>query len=1400
MSLTRNNPPFSAAADGTLFDWFCASAHAHPNATAIEVQGQAVSYSELLDLTRRLATALWDAADGPPRAVGLLASRSLASYVGYLAALQLSAVVVPLGPAFPAARNQLVCRSSQVDVLVVDDAGAASAAELAAGGSAAIVALRSADGGDAGRDAVGSGAVELGTHGRSWREELPEPWSEPACADLDDVVYTLFTSGSTGAPKGVPIRHRNLAAYLCYAIDHYEVGPGSRLSQTFELTFDPSVFDMFVAWCSGATLVVTQPGDILAPVGFVNDNRITHWFSVPSVVSLARRLRTLRPDCMPDLRWSLFCGEQLTLSQARSWADAAPASVVGNLYGPTELTITCTGYRLPRDQRDWPRTSNDTVPIGSVYPHLEGVLLDEDGIEADDGELCLRGPQRFGGYLDPAQDAGRFLRYDGERATITDGSPAGDDWYRTGDRVRLENGALVHLGRVDAQVKIHGYRIELGEVESVLRAHPDVEDAVVLALPDGGGELSLHAVYIGETVDQSELSQLAGGRLPSYMVPRHYVRKDRLPLNSNGKVDRRTLASEIAGDAGATLRAPATPTQEAMWWVHQRSRNQSTFNVTWRLRCGGPVDYDALAIAWQAIVERHEALRTAVVRVGGTIELAVNGRVASEPARIEVDDPGTADVSTLLRLIAEEVQGSVMTLEQAPLARLTVVRVRDTYELLLTAHHIVTDGWAHQLLIGELSTAYAAALVGQAPSFAADPVPFHVYAEEMRLAGTNGKWRRSVDYWRNKLEGAVACTLTPDRPVEPAVGAAGTILRYTFSDSAVAGVAGLGRIAAATPFATVLGALQIVLARGGAGADVTVAVVAANRMTARDQSIVGYTANLCIARGSVDDADSIADVVSRSRDGVWQMLAHQAAPFPVVFGALSEETQSTLGDAAQVMLSYLGPIASGLRLGDVDLTFLRSPNRAARADVGISFWDVEGGHVAEIEFNTARYDEATIMRLLHDLDGVLATGGIDATTRVGSLDVQTRSEARGRVTAPARTPGGVEVPAGAAVPAERPAEAAPRQLTLVEGARAADPLQGPGTPAMAPANGAPAAAAGGASEYVLAAWTDLLGAPPSGLDADFFAAGGRSLSLVQFAAELESRTGVEVDVVDWLRMPTPRRMIALLSGEDPDGARPVTTTLVRLREGTGPHLHLLHGAGGALHAYRDLIAALPPHWTVTASEERQPLRTIPMMAAHYAADLAAAGLCPDILGGWSMGGQIAYEMASAGHIPARGLVVLDAGPPVEHERDPDLDKQREAAFAAAVFQSLGVTPDGTPPRIVGGLELHMAALAAYLGCAGHTVSATVLAERWHIYRRHTEAVLTYTRSSRVDVPALIVAADLLDAQIAQWADRVGHRPRVLRVPPGHHALLSGAVCTQIAGAIESLARGLGEPLRRAANG
>jgi amino acid adenylation domain-containing protein len=520
----------TAVAERSLYDWFAASVRRYPDATALEVGGRTLTYAELAAAAGRLGAQVTRALGRRPARVGLLASRSLACYAGYLAVQRLGATVVPLNPRTPADRNLWITTAAGLDLTIVDDSAADQADEYAAQAPAVLDLT-----GDRWRSLTGPG---------------PAGRSAPA-ADPGPLAYIVFTSGSTGRPKGVPLTHGNVSAMLAAMIPQFGFRPGDRVSQTFEVSFDGSILEMFGAWGSGATLCVPDYGDVFTPVRFVNAQRLTHWLSVPSIISFAKRLRALPPGSMPGLRVAMFGGEPLTVEQAATWQAAAPNATMLNAYGPTELAVMVSAYPVPQQPAQWPPTSNGTLPIGDIYPHLEWSVRDAGLRPAPVGELYVRGPQRFGGYLDPAHDIGSFATLAGSGGRSYDGAGplTGEHWYRTGDRVGAEHGQLVHLGRVDDQVKIRGFRIELGEIESVLRKHPDITEVVVLPVTGADGGSDLHALYTGRELPADELAKLVR-ELPSYMLPRGYHHRASLPLSMVGKIDRRRLAAELAAEEG----------------------------------------------------------------------------------------------------------------------------------------------------------------------------------------------------------------------------------------------------------------------------------------------------------------------------------------------------------------------------------------------------------------------------------------------------------------------------------------------------------------------------------------------------------------------------------------------------------------------------------------------------------------------------------------------------------------------------------------------------------------------------------------------------------------------------------------------------------------------------------
>jgi len=363
-----------------------------------------------------------------------------------------------------------------------------------------------------------------------------DSWQEPP-ANPNAIAYLLFTSGSTGIPKGVMVSHRNVTSYLDYMVPHYGITEDDRLSQMFDMTFDLSVFDMFMAWECGACVCCPSWKTLMKPDRFIRDMKLTVWFSVPSTVAFMKRLGILKHGHYESLRVSLFCGEPLPVSSTISWSEAAPNSIIENLYGPTELTISCTLYRW--DQLRSPGESElEIVPIGFPHPRMNVLVADENLKEVapgEEGELLMNGPQMSLGYWK-----------DSEKTATAFVIPAGKSevYYRTGDRVRrpVGNGPLVHLGRCDFQVKVLGHRVELGEIEAVVRKISGLDGVVAVAWPvTHSGCEGIEVFLEGEVADTASLRISVASLLPAYMVPREFHCMENLPRNANGKFDRKAM-------------------------------------------------------------------------------------------------------------------------------------------------------------------------------------------------------------------------------------------------------------------------------------------------------------------------------------------------------------------------------------------------------------------------------------------------------------------------------------------------------------------------------------------------------------------------------------------------------------------------------------------------------------------------------------------------------------------------------------------------------------------------------------------------------------------------------------------------------------------------------------------
>ncbi|HKW98061.1 MAG TPA: amino acid adenylation domain-containing protein [Bryobacteraceae bacterium] len=481
-----------------------------PDSTALYVADVPYSYCELAGLAARAASAL-----GLAKKVGVLASRSLGAYVGTLGACWCGAAYIPLNPKLPDERLARILQIIALDALIVDEAGLSRlTTDLRAIAPRHILDL--------------SGSLK----------SLPaDSMPTPAHCEADNLAYILFTSGTTGVPKGVMITLGSVAQFLRAMRPRFCPVPSDRVSQTSDLSFDVSVFEMFGAWGAGASVHVVPANQLMAPARFIADQRLTVWSSVPSVATFMRRMKMLKPGAFPYLRYSVFAGEALSYSLAEAWQTAAPSSVVENLYGPTEATVYCLGATVGPDFP--PTPGRNTVPSGRPLPGIEAAILDESLAflpPGSAGQLAVSGGQLAKGYYGEPDLTNRCFSNIG-----------GKTWYLTGDLAcQDERGVFHHLGRIDHQVKILGQRVELEEVEACLRAISASDNVAAIAWPiQDGVAAGIVAFTSGAAVPPEQLREALCRVVPPYMVPRRIIELDSLPLGSSGKIDRRALAGYL---------------------------------------------------------------------------------------------------------------------------------------------------------------------------------------------------------------------------------------------------------------------------------------------------------------------------------------------------------------------------------------------------------------------------------------------------------------------------------------------------------------------------------------------------------------------------------------------------------------------------------------------------------------------------------------------------------------------------------------------------------------------------------------------------------------------------------------------------------------------------------------
>ena len=357
---------------------------------------------------------------------------------------------------------------------------------------------------------------------------------EWAGASEDDLAYILFTSGSTGVPKGVPLSRKNLAAFVKAFWDlGYKLTENDRCLQCFDLTFDLSVMSYLVPLLRGAC-IYTIPYDVVKYFAIAQtmlEHQLTFALMTPSTIQYLRPY--FEEFEFPAMHYSLFCGEALPTDVAMEWSKCLPKAEIDNVYGPTEDTIFCTTYRLRRDGNNVEH--NGVLSIGTSMSSGKVIIVDDNKQEVhgdEVGELCLSGDQLTQGYWrNPEKNAEAFwIAADGTR------------YYNSGDLCFYgEGGNINFVGRKDSQVKINGFRIELSEIEFHARQFLEDTLALVLAYTNSEGTQSLAMFIESKEQDNKSLVDYLSSKMPSYMMPTKYIYVPKFPVNSSNKIDRSSL-------------------------------------------------------------------------------------------------------------------------------------------------------------------------------------------------------------------------------------------------------------------------------------------------------------------------------------------------------------------------------------------------------------------------------------------------------------------------------------------------------------------------------------------------------------------------------------------------------------------------------------------------------------------------------------------------------------------------------------------------------------------------------------------------------------------------------------------------------------------------------------------
>ena len=520
----------------SLADYLEASAAQFPDRTAVvDPDGTGISYGELDARAGRLAAFLGSRGVGPGDRVALILPKSVNTVTAIFGILKARAAYVPIDWTAPADRIRTILADSRARAVLIDPR---------------IVAVIEGDGPALENLVLVGDAVANVPGATSWREALDHdlPAISATGRDRGDLAYILYTSGSTGIPKGVMVSHGNALSFVDWCSSVFHPSGEDRFSSHAPFHFDLSVLDLYVSLKHGASLHLIDDATGKNPkelAAFIARRRLTVWYSTPSILHLLAAFGNLPQFDYASLRLVLFAGEVFPVKHLRELTKLWPKPEYYNLYGPTETNV-CTYATVPSNIPD---DRTEPYPIGWPCAHCASMVLDSEDrpvAPGEEGVLYIAGESVFQGYWNrPKENSAAFRTIDGVR------------WYSTGDVVRQDpEHGLIYMGRRDRMVKRHGYRIELDDIEVAIYRHERMREAGVVAAAVDGTDVKIAAYLAAGSEPRPsilEMKMFCARQLPAYMNPDVFIFVDALPRTSTNKADYQTMTRQFREAIGARL-------------------------------------------------------------------------------------------------------------------------------------------------------------------------------------------------------------------------------------------------------------------------------------------------------------------------------------------------------------------------------------------------------------------------------------------------------------------------------------------------------------------------------------------------------------------------------------------------------------------------------------------------------------------------------------------------------------------------------------------------------------------------------------------------------------------------------------------------------------------------------